>query len=51
MIDRSTFIGVTAAALAAGNPTAAEAQTVADVPGTDPLLPRMSTRARATARR
>jgi 4-carboxymuconolactone decarboxylase len=40
MIDRSTFIGVTAAALAAGNPTAAGAQTAGDVPGTDPLLPK-----------
>ena len=40
MIDRSTFIGVTAAALAAGNTTAAGAQAAAELPGTDPALPK-----------
>jgi 4-carboxymuconolactone decarboxylase len=40
MIDRSTFIAVTTAALAAGNTAAADAQSTADVPGTDPSLPK-----------
>jgi 4-carboxymuconolactone decarboxylase len=40
MIDRSTFIGVTAAALAAGTAGDAAAQTPAELPGTDPALPK-----------
>ena len=40
MIDRGKFIGVTAAALAAGNVTAADAQPTVDQPGTDPALPK-----------
>jgi 4-carboxymuconolactone decarboxylase len=40
MIDRGTFIGVTAAALAAGNAGGADAQATAETPGTDPSLPK-----------
>jgi len=40
MIDRGRFIGATAAALAAANATSVQAQALADVPGTDPSLPK-----------